>query len=223
MRYLILFLLLPFLGISQQKWEHRYENYLSPYHATSESHDFKPSGLPKLFWLLGGRYSAEVCVRFDPNTWFDWILEDGTVDQDVLDWNYKLFGVSPLFEQHNKNGFMFAARPTPDRYHMELCAYKNTDFAFAYESLKTFDVREVYGLYLSIKKSSKNKLQAVATAYDHTGNLLWEVTSKEVDYKWCPSKEIFLWFGGENNAPGKFGGFPSQKVTIFAYKIHSND
>lgn len=219
MRFIFLLLLLPFLGFSQ-----KYENYLKEYTAEIGSHDFSPPTIvPKTFWLLGGRTSAQACVRFDPNTWFDWVLEDGTQDQDVFDWNYKIFGVSPLVERSNKNGLMFAARPAKDSFKMELCVYQNKNFAFEYTILKTFDVREVFGLYLEFKKTSKNKLQPIVVAYDHTGNLLWYIESPERDYKWQPSKEIWLWFGGEDNSKGKFGGVPSQKITIFGYKIRTND
>ena len=29
-------------------------------------------------------------------------------------------------------------------------------------------------------------------------------------------REIFLWFGGENNAEGEFGGTPSNDITLLA-------
>lgn len=210
----LLFILLPILGFSQ-----KYENYLKEYTAPVGSHDFNPPTLiPRTYWLLGGKGSAESCVRFDVNTWFSWRLPNGTIDPDIHDWNYKIFGVSPLLEKPNKNGVMFAARPTPDSLKMELCLYQNKDFAFEYQSLKIFDVREVYGLYLKFKRVTKNKLQPIAEAYDHTGNLLWYIEVDEVDYKWQPSKEIWLWFGGKDD-DGNFGGTPSQKVTIYGYKI----
>jgi hypothetical protein len=211
---ILLLLLLPILGFSQ-----KYENYLREYTAEKGEHDFRPSTIkPRLYWLLGGRSTPTSCVRFDPNTWFSWKLPNGEVDSDVYDWNYKIFGVSPLLEQHNKNGVMFAARPTADSLMMELCLYQNKDFAFAYQSLKVFNVTEVYGLYLEFKKFNKNKLLPCVSAYNTTGQLLWYIEADEVDYKWAPSKEIWLWFGGKDD-DGNFGGVTSQKTTIYGYKI----
>lgn len=208
--------LLPIIGFSQ-----KYENYLREYTAPIGQHDFNPPTIaPRLYWLLGGKGTPTSCVRFDPNTWFSWRLPDGSIDQDIHDWNYKIFGVRPIFEPHNKNGVMFAARPAPDSLMMELCVYQNKNFAFSYQSLKIFNVKEVYGLYLEFKKFNKNKLLPCVSAYDHTGNLLWYIEADEVDYKWQPSKEIWLWFGGENNSDGQYGGVTSQRTTIYGYKIN---
>ena len=190
------------------------------YTAEIGDHDFRPATIkPRVYWLLGSKSTPTSCVRFDPNTWFRWKLDNGKIDGDVYDWNYKIFGVSPLLEPHNKNGVMFAARPTSDSLKMELCLYQNKNFAFAYQSLKIFNVTEVYGLYLEFKKFNKNKLLPCVSAYNATGQLLWYIEATEVDYKWVPSKEIWLWFGGENNSDGKYGGVASQRLTIYGYKI----
>lgn len=214
---ILLLLLLPLLGFSQ-----KYENYLKEFIAQIGKNDFTSGNpldvVPQTYFTFGSKGVARAVFRFHPSCWYDWKLPDGSIDQDIHDWSYKLFGISPFLEPNNTNGLMAAARCLPDSFMMELCIYQNVNKAIVvHEPFIKFDLRKVYRLYVQFHKApTKDRIIPVVWADDAQGNQLWVKEYPSVPYKWRMSKSLFLWHGGENNSEGKYGGPVSQKTTIYA-------
>jgi len=185
------------------------------------ANDFKPKTVaPSIYWLFGGKSAPRAAFEFTPSCWYDWMLPDGTQDQDIHDWSYKLFGLSPLLEPNDKNGLMVAGRCAKDSFKLELCVYQNIDKAFFIRSSPiVFDVRVVYRLYVQWLRKEKDKIHPIIWATDRKGNQLFVQECPPVEFKWQPCKAIWLWHGGENNSNGQYGGPASQAITIMADKF----
>lgn len=211
-----------FLTLPQFLFSQEYERFLKEFVAEQGKNDFKSKNfldaIPQKYFVFGSRGVARAVFRFSPSCWYDWKLEDGTIDQDIHDWNYKIFGISPLLEPNNVNGLMGAARCLPDSFMMEFCIYQNiNEDIFTHGPYIKFDIRKVYRLYIQFHKSkTKDKIIPIVWATDNENNEVFTQIYEAVDYKWKASKSIFLWHGGANNSPGKFGGPVSQKTTIYA-------
>lgn len=183
--------------------------------------DFRPkTAVPSTYWLFGGKQAQRAAFQFTKSCWYDWMLPNGTQDQDIHDWSYKLFGISPLLEPNNKNGLMLAARCAKDSFMLEICIYQNIDKAFFVRSVPiVIDTRVVYRLYVQWTRKVKDKIHPIIWATDRQGNQLFVQEVDPVDFKWQPCKAIWLWHGGENNSEGEHGGPASQEITIFADKF----
>ena len=194
---------------------------LPTYVCEAGDNDFKPGTvMPSVYWLFGGKSAPRAAFQFTSSCWYDWMLPDGTQDQDIHDYSYKLFGISPLLEPNDKNGLMVAGRCLKDSFMMEICVYQNIDKAFYIRGATIqFDIRDVYRLYVQWSRKVKDKIHPIIWATDRKGAQLFVHEFAPVDFKWQPSKAIWLWHGGENNSEGSFGGPASRRIILMADKF----
>lgn len=197
------------------------DKQLPEYTCRVGENDFRPKTVvPDIYWMFGGKWPQRAAFQFTKSCWYDWMLPTGTQDQDIHDWSYKLFGISPLLEPNNKNGLMLAARCAKDSFMLEVCIYQNVDKAFFVRSVPiVIDTRVVYRLYVQWTRKIKDKIHPIIWATDRQGNQLFVQEVDPIDFKWQPCKAIWLWHGGENNSEGEHGGPASQEITIFADKF----
>ena len=191
---------------------------LPEYVCQAGENDFRPKTVvPSIYWLFGGTSTQRAAFMFTESCWYDWRLPDGKIDQDIHDYSYKLFGISPLLEPNNLNGLMLAARCHADSFKLEICIYQNIDKAFYVRSVPiVIDTRVVYRLYVQWTRKVRDKIHPIIWATDRQGNQLFVQECDPVDFKWQPCKAIWLWHGGENNSDGQYGGPASQRIMLHA-------
>lgn len=202
---------------------------LKKYTFKKGNHDQSQLVIPRIHivkGVIGENFdgSAMWAFEFDPSCWFDWKLPTGQFDSDVYDWNYKLGGWAPTLEKGNRNGVMFAGRPNPKvKNELEFCFYQNIDGKnYPYEDriirLK-IDPNDKWRLYVKIQREAPKRLEMeVWTERISDSAQLMDPISHAffMTKDFASYREIFLWFGGENNSDGEFGGVPDKDITIFA-------
>ena len=189
-------------GIEEELYDWKYENYLKDYTVEKGGTRFWPvTMIPRNYWWLGGKGKPISCVRFDKNTWFQ------TTDTS---WIYNVFGIHGFLGGNRSETVGFAARPGRDSFEIDIATYRKGEGNEFYKELKSFDLREVYGVYMEFRKTEKGIIQPVIVGYGYTGILLWAIKAEPVSYRWKVSKETWLRMNGEKSR---------QRATIYGYKV----
>jgi len=201
---------------------------MKKYICKAGKHNFIPQWIPR-FWAFWGVLekvadkSAMWAFEFNESAWFDWRLPDGSIDQDVKDWNFKLCGLAPAAEDASKNGVMLAGKPNPEtKNEMLLTFYQNIDGKIIANDDSSFgfiiDPLNPIRIYCRMVPVGPKRIKATVWAQSLSDSSeLWKkdhVFTLKKNYSFF--REIFLWFGGENNADGEFGGTPSADIWIMA-------
>jgi hypothetical protein len=202
---------------------------LKKYTFKKGDHDQSQLAIPRVFLVKGGLSKivdnvAMWAFELDPSCWFKWVKPDGTPDMDIKDWNYKWCGWAPTLEKGNNNGVMFAGRPNPDvEGEIECCFYQNIDGKNYPREDRIFKVQidpnNKIRIYCRLKRESQKRLEMEVWAdrsSDSTQVLPVQKMVFTMAKDYTTYREIFLWFGGENNADGEFGGTPSADITLYA-------
>ena len=205
---------------------------LKKYTFKKGSHDQSELAIPRVFIVKGGLTKivddiAMWAFELDSSCWFKWVKPDGSPDMDIKDWNYKFCGWAPTLERGNSNGVMFAGRPNPDVYgEIECCFYQNIDGRNYPKEDRIFkiqiDPKNKIRIYCRIKRESQCRIEMEVWAdslIDSSNVLPVQRIAFSMAKDYASFREIFLWFGGENNSDGEFGGVPSQDITIYADRI----
>lgn len=196
----------------QQKY-----SQLKKYTFKKGSHDQSQIVSPRVFLVRGGLSkivdnNAMWAFELDPSCWFDWRLPNGTLDQDIRDWNFKFCGWAPTLEKGNNNGVMFAGRPNPEvKNEIEFCFYQNIDGKNYPREDRIFrltiDPNDKYRIYCRIRREKQKRLEMEVWAdrlQDSTQILAPQKIAFEMAKDYATYREIFLWFGGENNSEGGY-------------------
>lgn len=171
---------------------------------------------PLFPWRIGAKF------RFTPDCWFDWRLPDGTLDNDIYDWNFKLWGLSPVLQPGNWNGVMLAARPNPAKKGvLEFTFYQNIDREVESNEAKRFEYNiadlESITVYAMRQRRGQIEFEVFARMKDNRIHRHGYVFDMRKDY--ATYRELFLWFGGANNAEGEFGGVPDKNIVLYAESL----
>lgn len=170
--------------------------------------------------ILPGTMRAK--FKFTDSCWFDWRLPDGSQDADILDWNYKLFGWSPFAEPGNWNGVVLAARPhASQRGVLEFTFYQNVDRANQSNESRRFSyaIADLNEVEVSLRRERRGELHMDVVVRLKNGDTKTHRWAYKLAKDYATYRELFLWFGGANNAEGEFGGVPDKDITIYAEKL----
>ena len=187
------------------------------------NHDFSPPQTPRVFAVKQNIFDrvANWEFEFTESCWFDWRLPGGTTDQDVFDQNFKLCGWCPVLQPGNLNGVMFAATTNPEiKNQLDFCFYQNLDGKFIIRPAfsKIITEKTPWRLHVRLRRESKKRLEMSVFVQEHGERKAKLVKSFGFDMAqdYAIYREIFLWFGGENNSEGEFGGTPSKDIVLSA-------
>lgn len=191
-------------------------------------HDAAPAPqLPRVM-VTGGALapifpsSLSAAFRFTDGCWFDWIDDNGVQDADIFDWNYKLFGVSPVLEPGNWNGCVLAARPKVGAAGvLEFAFYQNIRRDNFPNENKRFEyaIRDIDRMLVGVCRQRRREIQMEVVAQLRGGETRRHGYTYSLERDYNNWRELFLWFGGQNNANGEYGGVPDRDIVVFAEKF----
>ena len=207
---------------------------LKTYTCKPGDHNFLPNKIPALFNLNGSfgmPRRLAWCFEVNETLWYDWSYTDptdGVVKKDG-DWGdfWKVVGASKgILSPMNAEAVMLAMHPwgTVEDKKFKFTVYRNFDggkWDNAELEARSFilSLAEMVGkqwIFELSKGSDKSKLRA----YLYENGKAPIISQTDIPCTWGSGKEIFLWFGGENNSPGPYGGVASQNMVIKCRSMH---
>ena len=167
--------------------------------------NFRPLENPAPRWNVSG---FRVAFRFDASCW--WSVEDWEGDKDRDDWN-KLKGLTYFFSSNNRCSALIAWRPGKRENVFEVTAYTNDKrggFTVTGQPVEVYAGELVYAdCYISPNRVHYTiSYFGVETKYEHDFSRPWLKVFREVGTS----------IGGANNSPGKYGGYATQDMKLWA-------
>ena len=166
--------------------------------------NFRPLENPAPIFMPSG---FRVAFKFDPSCWYS--LEDWEGDIDWYDIN-KLKGLTYFFSANNRCSALIGWRPAKAENTFEVMPYTNDRkgrFQFS-PGILVYAGEMVYAeSYIGPNHVEyRLKYYGVETSYKHDFNRPWLRVFREVGTS----------IGGANNSPGKYGGYATQDMKLWA-------